>query len=145
MGVWCLTPDLIKQKSRSFYFGRVLLIFPTLFAFAALQAPLTHTDPASASRAASPPGSCALGDPAASLRQYFGHDAFRAGQGAVVAAVLAKQDVAVFWTSGSGKSLCYQLPSLHLDNGTFTLVVSPLLALIQDQVGFFGVVFCFRS
>ena len=53
----------------------------------------------------------------------------------MVAAVLEhKKDAAVFWTTGSGKSLCYQLPSLHLGGLSFTVVVSPLLALIQDQV-----------
>ena len=42
--------------------------------------------------------------------------------------------MAVFWATGQGKSLCYQLPSLHRGSDTVTLVVSPLLALIQDQV-----------
>jgi superfamily II DNA helicase RecQ len=112
---------------------------PVGLAAAALYQPVPppHRPPPAAERAAPAATfrpAAASGDPAASLRQHFGHDAFRAGQGAVVAAVLAKRDVAVFWTTGSGKSLCYQLPSLHLGHGTFTVVVSPLLALIQDQV-----------
>ena len=61
-------------------------------------------------------------DPTLALGRYFGHDEFREGQRAVVEAVLAKKDVAVFWTTGSGKSLCYQLPSLHLGGGVLATV-----------------------
>ena len=74
------------------------------------------------------------GDPAATLERCFGFGEFRSGQREVVEAVLQGKDVAVFWATGQGKSLCYQLPSLHRGPGSLTLVVSPLLALIQDQV-----------
>ena len=47
-------------------------------------------------------------------------------------AVLAQRDVAVFWATGRGKSLCYQLPALHM--GKTAVIVSPLVSLMQDQV-----------
>ena len=68
------------------------------------------------------------------LKQYFGFDAFRPGQEAVVSSVLAGRSAAAIFPTGSGKSLCYQVPALHLPH--LTLVVSPLLALMQDQVKF---------
>ncbi len=67
-----------------------------------------------------------------SLLSRFGLDAFRPGQQDVVDAVLAGNDVMCVMPTGGGKSLCYQLPSLALD-GT-TIVVSPLIALMKDQV-----------
>jgi ATP-dependent DNA helicase RecQ len=66
------------------------------------------------------------------LRERFGHSALRPAQSAAVAAVLAGRDGLVTLPTGGGKSLCYQLPALVLP-GT-TLVVSPLIALMQDQV-----------
>ena len=66
------------------------------------------------------------------LQTYFGYSSFRDGQQDAIAAALEGQDVAVFWATGSGKSLCYQLPALH--SGNLTLVVSPLISLMQDQV-----------
>jgi ATP-dependent DNA helicase RecQ len=66
------------------------------------------------------------------LRRHFGHEAFRPGQEAVVAAVLAARDVLAVMPTGSGKSLGYQLPAVVLP-GT-TLVVSPLISLMKDQV-----------
>ncbi len=71
-------------------------------------------------------------DPGSALRRYFGHDGFRAGQEAIVRAVLAGRDVLAVMPTGSGKSIGYQLPALLLP-GT-TLVVSPLIALMKDQV-----------
>lgn len=68
------------------------------------------------------------------LKQYFGFDEFRAGQEQVIQALINGQSAAAIFPTGSGKSLCYQLPALHLPN--LTLVVSPLLALIQDQLQF---------
>jgi ATP-dependent DNA helicase RecQ len=62
----------------------------------------------------------------------FGHAAFRPGQREVVEAVLAGRDVLAVMPTGSGKSLGYQLPALHLPG--LTLVVSPLVALMKDQV-----------
>ena len=69
-----------------------------------------------------------------SLEQHFGFSTFRAGQEQVIAALLNGQSAAAIFPTGSGKSLCYQLPALHLPH--LTLVVSPLLALIQDQLQF---------
>ncbi len=68
------------------------------------------------------------------LRQVFGHDDFRPGQRPVVEAVVAGRSAAAIFPTGSGKSLCYQLPALHLPH--LTLVISPLLALMQDQLAF---------
>jgi ATP-dependent DNA helicase RecQ len=69
-----------------------------------------------------------------SLEQVFGYPQFRPGQETAIAAVLAGRSAAAIFPTGSGKSLCYQLPALLLPN--LTLVVSPLLALIQDQLAF---------
>jgi ATP-dependent DNA helicase RecQ len=66
------------------------------------------------------------------LRSVFGFDRFRAGQEEIVAAVLAGRDVLAIMPTGSGKSLCYQLPALL--GGGITVVVSPLIALMRDQV-----------
>jgi len=66
------------------------------------------------------------------LKRAFGFDAFRPGQEAVVQDVLAGRDVLALMPTGGGKSLCYQLPAL-LQPG-ISLVVSPLIALMQDQV-----------
>jgi len=74
----------------------------------------------------------ATGDPHAALKRYFGHDAFRMGQLEAIQAALAGQDVVLVMPTGSGKSICYQLAALLLP-GT-TLVVSPLIALMKDQV-----------
>ncbi len=66
------------------------------------------------------------------LEHYFGHSAFRPLQEEVVDAILAKQDVLMILPTGGGKSLCYQLPTLLMEG--ITVVVSPLLALMHDQV-----------
>nr|MBP7465547.1 RecQ family ATP-dependent DNA helicase [Pseudoxanthomonas sp.] len=75
-----------------------------------------------------PPGTAAL----AVLRQVFGYDAFRGPQQAIIENVAAGKDALVLMPTGGGKSLCFQVPAL-LRNGT-GLVVSPLIALMQDQV-----------
>src|SRR5438045_7567307 len=67
-----------------------------------------------------------------SLRAHFGFDEFREGQREVIAAILEGKDAVVVMPTGSGKSLCYQLPAMML--GGATLVVSPLIALMKDQV-----------
>src|SRR3954451_2531871 len=66
------------------------------------------------------------------LREHFGFTAFRPGQLEACDAALADRDVLVVMPTGSGKSLCYQLPALLRED--LTLVVSPLVALMQDQV-----------
>ncbi len=71
-------------------------------------------------------------DPGAALRELFGFEAFRPGQREAVEAGLAGRDVLVVMPTGSGKSLCYQLPALMRTD--LTLVVSPLVSLMQDQV-----------
>ena len=66
------------------------------------------------------------------LRTVFGFEAFRPGQAEIVAAILAGRDVLAVMPTGSGKSLCYQLPALL--RGGLTVVVSPLIALMRNQV-----------
>jgi ATP-dependent DNA helicase RecQ len=68
----------------------------------------------------------------AALRAHFGFAGFRPGQREACEAALAGRDVLVVMPTGSGKSLCYQLPALLRDD--LTIVVSPLVALMQDQV-----------
>ncbi len=70
--------------------------------------------------------------PREALRRHFGFEDFRRGQVEVVDAALSDRDVLVVMPTGSGKSLCYQLPALMRDD--LTLVVSPLVSLMQDQV-----------
>jgi ATP-dependent DNA helicase RecQ len=72
-------------------------------------------------------------DIAVDLRRLFGHPEFRPGQRQAVEAFLAGRDVLAVMPTGSGKSLCYQLPALVAPG--VTLVVSPLIALMQDQHG----------
>src|SRR3954464_2970172 len=66
------------------------------------------------------------------LRDSFGFPGFRPGQREACEAALAGRDVLVVMPTGSGKSLCYQLPALMRED--LTIVVSPLVALMQDQV-----------
>ncbi len=74
------------------------------------------------------------------LKTVFGHAAFRSFQEEAVDAITSGRDVMMVLPTGGGKSLCYQLPSLLMDG--VTVVVSPLLALMHDQItalGAFGI------
>src|SRR3546814_13708390 len=73
----------------------------------------------------------ALADARAALHSVFGFEAFRAGQAEIVQCLLGGADVLAVMPTGSGKSLCYQLPAIL--QGGLTVVVSPLLALMRDQ------------
>lgn len=70
--------------------------------------------------------------PQAVLERHFGFREFLDGQERVIRSVLAGDDTLVVLPTGGGKSLCYQLPALLLDG--ITVVVSPLIALMKDQV-----------
>jgi ATP-dependent DNA helicase RecQ len=68
------------------------------------------------------------------LKQHFGYDRFRPGQEEAITALLTRHAALAVFPTGGGKSLCYQLPALALDG--VTLVVSPLIALMKDQIDY---------
>jgi ATP-dependent DNA helicase RecQ len=81
---------------------------------------------------ADPTHAAAMDEARAVLRRHYGYDDFRGGQADAISGVLARRDVLVLMPTGGGKSLCFQIPAQVLPRAT--IVISPLISLMQDQV-----------
>ncbi|WP_028243262.1 DNA helicase RecQ [Pseudobutyrivibrio ruminis] len=73
-----------------------------------------------------------INEPISILKKYYGYDDFREGQEAVINTILEGNDCLAIMPTGAGKSICYQIPALMFDG--ITIVISPLISLMQDQV-----------
>ena len=71
-------------------------------------------------------------NPVEALKYYFHHDQFRHGQEEIITNIMKGENILAILPTGAGKSICYQIPALISPN--FSIVISPLIALMKDQV-----------